>query len=42
MSQEAEVTAAGAYAVIAPQMGKQLVAFQARVPLDGLPRTACR
>jgi hypothetical protein len=27
-AQEAEVSAAGAYAVIAPQMGKQLVAFQ--------------
>jgi hypothetical protein len=29
-AQEAEVEQAGAYAVIAPQMGKQLVAFQAR------------
>ena len=30
MTQVADTEAAGAYAVIAPQMGKQLVAFQVR------------
>lgn len=36
--QLAETEAAGAYAVIAPQMGKQLVAFQARMPWKRAPR----
>ena len=38
-AQEAEVSAAGAYAVIAPQMGKQLVAFQARALRRNFRRT---